>query len=778
MLKIALGCSLLLMMSLLSAQDCSLSLSTTADTVLCSPQSLPLRVAVNGGKAETVSWQPAAGLSNPATAQPTANVTKTTTFTVTVKALDDRNLVSNGDFRLGDTLFSSDYTYGNHLGAPGPLANKAQYMIERNAMATHRQFAPCNDHTTGNDLMMVINADDQASAIWCQTIDIEARADYRFGFWAESVVTENPGRLRLRFNGVVADTVFALPRNTCRWTRYQYDWKNPTNATQVEVCLINDNFTDQGNDFALDDISLQRICRLTDTVRVALASLNAGFAVTPAFCSNDGPVILNSLLSGRATLNGKWTVNGQAATRFEPAQAGPGSHRLTYTVQQGSCTRDSSLTVTVRRAPTAGLATSSPDYCFGTPERLSLASLLTDADAGGKWRALTSLNDPTALDTLGRLQIGRLKGGLYRFLYTVSGDEVCASDTTQVAVRVHAAIPLKMIDSLNLDCVDPVQTLTSGLSADGNYRFDWNRNGDTLSAVGASLKVDQVGTYRLVVTQQATGCDSTAQAVVTSTIEEVTASAGQVDINCDDRRSGQIFVENVSGGSGPYMYRLNGGSYRRDSVFTKLGEGEYKVYVQDIAGCEDTLSVTLVDPTNWTLDLVADGNPIIGLGQTLRLQVATSLPPERIGTVSWSPNAPPCDNCLETVVQPDSVATFGVTVTTVEGCVKTDTLEVLIYIGKIVYVPNVFSPNNDGSNDNFTIFADAGVRDVNFLRVFTRWGQLIYERSDFVPNNLSEGWDGRINDRPAPSGTYVYHTEVVLFDNRVVQLRGEVHLLR
>jgi gliding motility-associated-like protein len=64
------------------------------------------------------------------------------------------------------------------------------------------------------------------------------------------------------------------------------------------------------------------------------------------------------------------------------------------------------------------------------------------------------------------------------------------------------------------------------------------------------------------------------------------------------------------------------------------------------------------------------------------------------------------------------------------------------------------------------------------MRIFNRWGQLVFERKDFPANTESMGWDGTVNGRPAPSDAYVYIIDVICINAQVIALKGDVTLIR
>ncbi len=95
-----------------------------------------------------------------------------------------------------------------------------------------------------------------------------------------------------------------------------------------------------------------------------------------------------------------------------------------------------------------------------------------------------------------------------------------------------------------------------------------------------------------------------------------------------------------------------------------------------------------------------------------------------------------------------------------------------------VYFPNAFSPNDDGINDVFVPYDDGDVVEVVYLKIFDRWGGLVFEQYGFQPNDFAVGWTGKANGQPANLGIYVWLAKVVFRDGPVEQFEGEVVLIR
>lgn len=97
-----------------------------------------------------------------------------------------------------------------------------------------------------------------------------------------------------------------------------------------------------------------------------------------------------------------------------------------------------------------------------------------------------------------------------------------------------------------------------------------------------------------------------------------------------------------------------------------------------------------------------------------------------------------------------------------------------------LYIPNSFSPNNDGVNEIFSIFADAysGIEKIISMEVYNRWGILVFEQTDFIPDNNTTGWNGEFKGKPLDAGVYVYQIMIAFEDGRTLLMSGDVSLLR
>lgn len=766
------------------AQNCPVTVNAGVDITLCAPGSTPLSATVSGGTALSTQWSPTTGLSNANSLTTVATVSNTTTYSVLVRSLSPTNLVVNGNFNQGDVNFDTDYNYDSGASI-GILEN--EYAIVTNSGQAHNQFANCEDHTGDNPgNMMTVNGSGQSNNVWCQTINIQPDAEYVFAAWACSAVSQNPARLRFSINGQQIGNVYMASSSTCNWTQFNANW-TAGSATTATICIVNVNTTASGNDFSIDDISFRQICEATDSVTITVANLDASWMAPAALCSNDAALTLNSLLSANATPNGTWTIDGMPATMLNPAILSAGAHSLRYLVTQGPCTEELTQNVTIQAARTAGQALPAQAVCSGTATAVTLANLLQGEDAGGIWSETSAVPSSGGAfnAAAGTFNTMNQAAGSYTFRYFIDAATPCADVEATVTIVINPAPVADAGLDQELDCtVDEVTLGGSNTSTGMSYVWS-DASGLPISLPNtADVQVDKSATYILTVTNPVTGCSATDAVTVISTVAQISAELSVIPVACDVSNSGVIEVVNASGGEAPYLYALQGNSFSTQAVFGNLTAGDYTIVVQDANGCETTLNQTLTAPSNIAVELSAPSAqegfpPLIGLGDSIRLTALTNIPADQIASIAWNPVIPGCDNCLSAFVKPlENTTTYQVTVTDLNGCRSTAELTVFLELRIHLYIPTAFSPNDDGYNDRF--FANTGneVSRIRYLRVWDRWGSLLFERQDFQPNDAAQGWDGKSNGRNMTSGLYVYTIEFELQDGAVFQEKGELNLLR
>ena len=265
--------------------QCGISIINLPDTILaCKNTQVQLNPGVftSSGTPYYVDtfWTPTTGLSNPNIINPSVTVgTTSANYVLTVQAVTPTNLIANGDFSQGNTIFSSSYVYGT--GGPyGLLSLEGQFAIATNPNNTHINFASFGDHTTGTGNMMVVNGASVANVnIWCETINVSPNTYYDFSAWGATCVASNPAILQFSINGILIGSPLALPTTTGLWTQFHATWFSGSN-TSITICITDQATAVSGNDFAIDDISFKEICNVSDSVYINVVNLTPGIQLT------------------------------------------------------------------------------------------------------------------------------------------------------------------------------------------------------------------------------------------------------------------------------------------------------------------------------------------------------------------------------------------------------------------------------------------------------------------------------------------------------------------
>ena len=279
--------------------------------------------------------------------------------------------------------------------------------------------------------------------------------------------------------------------------------------------------------------------------------------------------------------------------------------------------------------------------------------------------------------------------------------------------------------------------------------------------------------------QAANGCDSIVIIDLEFVIEEIVFQSAAIAPTCEGDTNGQIIINEIEGGNGTYLLAVNNTTpFTLDNlpfILQNLPPGSYELRLSDTNGLETTTELLVPNATPILLELGDDQE--VNLGEDIALDASTNIFPTEI---IWSPDTfLSCTDCLDpTIEQPTESTSYSLTIIDDNGCSATDNISVLLRKNRKVYIPNAFSPNGDGTNDEFTVFADNNVAIIHSLRLFDRWGNQVYENTGFLPNDLTLGWDGRYKGEEMDSAVFTYFTEVEFLDGAVVLFKGSVTLVK
>jgi CHU_C Type IX secretion signal domain/Ig-like domain CHU_C associated len=292
------------------------------------------------------------------------------------------------------------------------------------------------------------------------------------------------------------------------------------------------------------------------------------------------------------------------------------------------------------------------------------------------------------------------------------------------------------------------------------------------------LQITKAGLYILEIKNTLTQCVNTDTTLVLKTdIPEVTFSTEQPACYGE---TGVLSIQSTQNGLPPYQYSLDAGlTFNFDTVFSGLLPNNYSFLVKDATDCGIDTTFTIIAPQEIALQL--DSTITILLGNTVTLSAQLGIPLIAVDTIFWLPSEGfSCLNCLKPTIKPIEENIYSITVQDLNGCLTTDSI--LVKISREVpklYAPNALKAEGNEGNDHFTLFAREGLVDkIIALRIWNRWGELVFEKENFDANNPDLGWNGTYRKKNAPSGVYAWWAKVVLIDGSEIIEKGEVTVIR
>lgn len=212
------------------------------------------------------------------------------------------------------------------------------------------------------------------------------------------------------------------------------------------------------------------------------------------------------------------------------------------------------------------------------------------------------------------------------------------------------------------------------------------------------------------------------------------------------------------------------GTVYNGSAISEVPAGRYDVIVTDTLGCQ--YPVELVVRKGAKPSGSIDEEYIVPFGQsrTLRLAASGNGPLD----IRWYPDEYlSCSNCMEPVFSGKEDMDYSIMIMDRSGCMTELRTRVKIDYQKKVFIPNAFTPNGDGLNDEFYPEMAPGVRSLATFHIYSRWGDLIYQMS---PSGT--GWDGNSGGKACNPGVYVYRCVVLFEDGTTGVFTGDVTLIR
>lgn len=351
----------------------------------------------------------------------------------------------------------------------------------------------------------------------------------------------------------------------------------------------------------------------------------------------------------------------------------------------------------------------------------------------------------------------------------VQNSKGCISDTLKKAVVIDPKPAAKFGTSLPLCDGTAVQfSDSSAVTGSSITAWSWIYNNAEWSTLQNPVKIFTSGNQTVgLAATSALGCKSDT-AYKTFFVNPVPSVSMNFKDACKFAPVSFTAVDN-SGTVSQWKWEFGDGSIAnvQNAQHTYTANGTYKVklYASAATGCyADTLEKDIII---YGTNAFAGNDTIAAAGQPVQLHATGGL------SYTWSPA-----NLLNDAFSATPIAVlnntqiFTLKAATPEGCESYDDVEVKIYKGPDIYLPNAFTPNGDGRNDMFRGIP-VGLQEFNYLKIFNRWGQLVFNTSDY-----RNGWDGNWLGQKQPGGVYVVMVKGKDYKGNIIEKKATVMLIR
>jgi gliding motility-associated-like protein len=291
-----------------------------------------------------------------------------------------------------------------------------------------------------------------------------------------------------------------------------------------------------------------------------------------------------------------------------------------------------------------------------------------------------------------------------------------------------------------------------------------------------SLFSNEAGNYQVIFTNQL-GCSDTATSEHRLFASKVPALRFRYDYSCINIPI-KFFNLTDSLTTGPLTWRWDFGNGQISNTYhaqtTYLVSGTYHVKLSARQeNCDAFPPVVLDSVIQIIRPIDREDRPSMSAYKNIsKPVVARSIPGYKY---LWTPSVGlRRTDSSSTIFNYGTSVKYGIIMTSPEGCVTTDSLQVRVFNEQLVeiFVPKTFTPNGDGINDKIYTYT-SGISKLNYFRIINRFGVKVFET-----RNIDEGWNGIFNGTVQPMSIFYWLAEGVSEDGAIIQRSGQFLLMR
>lgn len=301
------------------------------------------------------------------------------------------------------------------------------------------------------------------------------------------------------------------------------------------------------------------------------------------------------------------------------------------------------------------------------------------------------------------------------------------------------------------------------------YAINWN-NGNTSNSI-TNLNS---GTYTFKIVDFS-GC-RVEDTIILSSPKAITADIISKNPKCANGEDASIEILNIKNNNGAITTQLNDEAFINQQIYSQLTSGEYIITIKDTLNCAVQLKTTISDPDPLSISLPSQINIPIGESETLNPIITGNQ-----GTTSylWTPSDNlSCNLCQNPKITAVSNSAITLTAKDANGCIDTSTIFINTSIPHLIDIAAAFSPLGVNKNKYAYVIGNKYIKNVKIFKIYNRWGELVFESNNTLPNIAKNGWDGYYKGELQPIDSYIYYVEVLFEDATEKAQKGTIFLIK
>ncbi|MCB0655108.1 MAG: gliding motility-associated C-terminal domain-containing protein, partial [Saprospiraceae bacterium] len=274
------------------------------------------------------------------------------------------------------------------------------------------------------------------------------------------------------------------------------------------------------------------------------------------------------------------------------------------------------------------------------------------------------------------------------------------------------------------------------------------------------------------------GCDSIVD--IALTFDTLLIDAQATREGCQPGSGKTLMINQLANGHGPYRFSINGGNFQGipslpfrypvpDTTTMLL------LLITDQSGCEASVSISFADSSAQAVVSLGPDQEIL-LGEPVTLELTTNV--SLVQYTLYAPDGTSCRNCLPKAFDLMQTGAFRLLAEDAQGCTYADDVNVIVAENSRLFIPNIFSPNGDGRNDDLRLYPGSNLVIVHAFIIRDAWGETVFEAHDYYPDAAQPAWDGTLKGKSLQPGVFTYFVQAEFINGKQRTWTGDISLVR